>query len=605
MFTWTPTEAQGYGTYTFDVKVIDDGTPNLSDSETITVTVNEVNVAPVLGAIGNQTVDEQVELTFTATATDADLAADGLTFSLAGSVPAGASITSDGVFTWTPTEAQGYGTYMFDVEVTDDGTPNLSDSETITVTVNPVNDAPTDIDLSTETIVENTDTSSGHAVGILSGNDPDTGGPFGTLTFTIQGGADAGKFGVDGSNNLILTDGVLDFESPTDANGDGVYEVTIRVTDGGTPGLTYDEAFTVSVTDVNETPTDIDFSGETIAENTDTSGGHAVGILSGTDPDTVAPFNTLIFTIQAGSDSGKFSVDGANNLILTDGVLDYESPTDANGDGVYEVTIQVTDGGTPGLTYAESFGIAVTDVSGAWIIDPSIWISSGLTLIRNGNMLHLYETGTTNDVVMMRGVNDTSDIAMTGRAGEDDALTVDFSGGDPIPSGGVSYEGGEGGNDSLVLTGGSPTDMIYSFSNESDGSVQVDGSTITYTGLEPINSTITAANVMLDYSSASETIVIANSAVAGQTSVDSTAGEVVTFNNPSGSLTINAGGGDDTINLVSLQASYPAHISINGPAGSDTLNVNGEISLDNRDLSVMADMINLAGPVDTGGGRFS
>ena len=42
--------------------VTDDGTPNLSDSETITVTVNEVNVAPVLDAVGDQTVDEQTLL---------------------------------------------------------------------------------------------------------------------------------------------------------------------------------------------------------------------------------------------------------------------------------------------------------------------------------------------------------------------------------------------------------------------------------------------------------------------------------------------------------------------------------------------------------------
>ena len=50
----------------------DNGTPNLSDSETITVTVNEVNVAPVLDAIGNQTVDELALLSFTATASDVD-----------------------------------------------------------------------------------------------------------------------------------------------------------------------------------------------------------------------------------------------------------------------------------------------------------------------------------------------------------------------------------------------------------------------------------------------------------------------------------------------------------------------------------------------------
>ena len=51
MFTWTPTEAQGPGSYTFDV-VVSDG--SLTDAETITVTVSEVNVAPVLGAIGRR-----------------------------------------------------------------------------------------------------------------------------------------------------------------------------------------------------------------------------------------------------------------------------------------------------------------------------------------------------------------------------------------------------------------------------------------------------------------------------------------------------------------------------------------------------------------------
>jgi len=139
VFNWTPTEAQGPGEYTFDV-VVSDGVA--SDSETITVTVNEVNVAPVLEAIGNQTVDEGDTLAFTATATDADLPADALTFSLTGAVPVGASMTASGEFTWTPTEAQGPDSYAFDVVVTDDGVPALSDSETITVIVNEVNLAP-------------------------------------------------------------------------------------------------------------------------------------------------------------------------------------------------------------------------------------------------------------------------------------------------------------------------------------------------------------------------------------------------------------------------------------------------------------------------------
>ena len=48
VFSWAPTEAQGPGTYTFDVVATDNGSPALSDRETITVTVNEINLAPGL-----------------------------------------------------------------------------------------------------------------------------------------------------------------------------------------------------------------------------------------------------------------------------------------------------------------------------------------------------------------------------------------------------------------------------------------------------------------------------------------------------------------------------------------------------------------------------
>ena len=128
-FTWTPSEAQGSGTYTFDV-CVSDGTE--TDCQTITATINEVNIAPVLNAIGDQTVHELEQLTFTATATDADVPANELTFSLAGTVPAGASITAGGLFTWTPTAEQAPGWYTFDVCVSDGA---LSDCETIDVTV--------------------------------------------------------------------------------------------------------------------------------------------------------------------------------------------------------------------------------------------------------------------------------------------------------------------------------------------------------------------------------------------------------------------------------------------------------------------------------------
>ena len=54
------------------------------DCENITVTVNEVNVAPVLNAIGDKSVNELTLLSFTATAVDTDLPAQTLTYSLSG-----------------------------------------------------------------------------------------------------------------------------------------------------------------------------------------------------------------------------------------------------------------------------------------------------------------------------------------------------------------------------------------------------------------------------------------------------------------------------------------------------------------------------------------
>lgn len=137
VFTWTPTEAQGPGVYGITIRVTDNGTPNLSDSETISVTVNEMNSAPVLLPIGDRTVDEETLLTFTALASDSDVPANAFTFTLDASAPAGAAIhPNTGLFTWTPTAQQAPGVYPVTVVVTDNGVSPLNDTETIYVTVN-------------------------------------------------------------------------------------------------------------------------------------------------------------------------------------------------------------------------------------------------------------------------------------------------------------------------------------------------------------------------------------------------------------------------------------------------------------------------------------
>ena len=62
VFTWTPTEAKD-GAHTVTVRVTDNGTPAKSDEETITITVDEVNVAPTAVDDDIYSVDEGGTLT--------------------------------------------------------------------------------------------------------------------------------------------------------------------------------------------------------------------------------------------------------------------------------------------------------------------------------------------------------------------------------------------------------------------------------------------------------------------------------------------------------------------------------------------------------------
>src|SRR5207253_4054942 len=107
------------------------------------IVVNEVNTAPVLAYIPNKAAREQTLLTFTALATDADLPAQTLTYTLDPGAPDGASINpTNGVFTWTPMEIQGPSTITLTVRVTDNGSPALTAFQNVIITVTEANTAP-------------------------------------------------------------------------------------------------------------------------------------------------------------------------------------------------------------------------------------------------------------------------------------------------------------------------------------------------------------------------------------------------------------------------------------------------------------------------------
>jgi Putative Ig domain/N-acetylmuramoyl-L-alanine amidase/Fibronectin type III domain len=252
VFAWTPTEAQGPGIYSITVRVSDNGTPQLSDFETISVVVDETNAAPVLASISNKTVTEGSLLTFTATATDSDVPANTLTFSLDAGAPDGASINPDtGAFTWTPAEDQGPGSYNVTVRVTDDNSPPLSNTKSFSITVTESNQPPVLAAIGDQTVT------AGATLTITnSATDPDL--PANSLAFSLDPGAPIGA-SINSANGVFAW-------TPDQSQAGTTNSVTVRVTDNGSPVLSDAKTFHIAV--VAEPPSAIvasaSVSGQTI-----------------------------------------------------------------------------------------------------------------------------------------------------------------------------------------------------------------------------------------------------------------------------------------------------------------------------------------------------
>ncbi len=337
-FTWTPTETQD-GSHTFDVVVTDDGTPNLADSETVVFTINDVNESPVLSAIGPQSGDEEVPLTFTAVATDTDLPANTLTYTLAGTVPAGAAIDpTTGDFTWTPTESQD-GTHTFDVVVTDNGTPNLTDSETITITINEVNEAP---------LLGAIGPQFGNESSLFSftatATDPDD-TPANGLTFSLAGTVPAGAAIDPTTGDFTWT--------PTEGQS-GTRAFDVVVTDDGTPNLAASESVVFTVNEVNSAPV-LDAIGPR-------SGDELTAItFTATATDTDLPANGLTYSLAGTIPAGATINPTTGDFTWT--------PTETQ-DGSHTFDVLVTDNGTANLADGETITITVNDVNSAPVLDP-------------------------------------------------------------------------------------------------------------------------------------------------------------------------------------------------------------------------------------------
>lgn len=329
--TFTPaTNMNGQVQFTF--RVNDGRTHSLP--ATVTITVAPVNDAPVLGFLNNRAVSEGSTLSFNAVASDPDLPAQALTFSLPPEAPAGANISAGGAFTWTPTEAQGPSTNLITVNVSD-GMTNAQ--ATFTAVVNEVNQAPAFGALPDRTIG-----SGGSLRFILPGTDPDL--PANRLTYGLVSGP-AGL-------TVDATTGELAW-TPGGTFGGTTNAVTVRVTDNGVPPLGTNGTFRIAVV-ANAAPV-ID----ALADRSLDEGIQWSMVVGANDPD--GPRELLQFSLEPGAPAGM-TIDAVSGEIRW-------TPDETQGPSTNLVFVRVTDQGTPPSSGTGAVRLIVNEVNAAPSLD--------------------------------------------------------------------------------------------------------------------------------------------------------------------------------------------------------------------------------------------
>ena len=208
-----------------------------------------------------------------------------------------------------------------------------------------VNEPPTDISLDSSAVEENQP--AGTVVGTFSSTDPDSGESF---TYRLVGGdGDAGNsyFAIDGS--ILWTAEAFDYESQSSYG--------IRVETEDSVGNTYQEAFTISVTDVNEAPS-VDLVSPADGEEVGSGESYLVNWTDG-DPDDDAALD-LWWDLDRNADNNTAQNQSnawgwiATGISENDASDSHEWTVDAPAGGDYYLGAFITDGRETTGDYTEN-----------------------------------------------------------------------------------------------------------------------------------------------------------------------------------------------------------------------------------------------------------
>ncbi|MFN6565565.1 MAG: beta strand repeat-containing protein [Nostoc sp. ChiSLP01] len=336
----TPADNGGNNIYDLIVTAFDG---DLSASQTVTVLVTETNEAPTNLAFSALSVNEKVPantIVGTFSTTDPD-PGNPFTYTLV----AGTGAEDNSAFTIVGNQLQintspnlaTKSSYNIRVRTTDQG--GLFFEKALTIGVNEINEAPTDIALGTtlinETIAANT------AIATFSSTDPDANNTFTYSLVEGAGSTDNGLFSINGNQLQIKNSPSLDNKLN--------YSIRVQTKDGG--GLTFEKILSINV---NKTPTDIALSATTVDENV--AANTTIGQFTSSDPNLN---NSFVYSLVAGTgdaDNAVFAIANGNQLQI-------KTSPNFEAKSSYNIRVKTTDDG--GLSYEKALTIGVNNLNEA------------------------------------------------------------------------------------------------------------------------------------------------------------------------------------------------------------------------------------------------
>ncbi len=363
-----------------------------------TIKVSDVNYLPTALTLSISEVDEDISIgryigTFSTTDIDAsDIHTYTLVSGSGDSNNGFFSIRDSSLLLLTPLDYDENSEIEIRVQ-TDDGNGGTFQMF-FTISVNDVNNPPTAIALSTLQVAENDPV--GTLIGTFSTTDRDNPGDSHIYSFANgPGSIDNNSFTING--NQLLSSAVFNYENKNS------YSILVLTTDS--KGFFEGEIFIIEILDINEPPTNITLSNNSIDENLLVN--TLVGNLTTSDSDANDTYTYSLVSGTGSTDNSSFTINGT--ALLTNTVFDYETKNS------YSIRIRTTD--SEGLTYDKVFIIGIVNLSEA----PTDIILSNNTISENlfsntqiGNLSTIdSDIGDTHTYSLVNGIGSTDNSSFT------------------------------------------------------------------------------------------------------------------------------------------------------------------------------------------------